>query len=279
MVAGDAPCGRSDIYSLGVVLYYLVSGAYPVRASSLGDLAGHYERGERTPLADLRPDLPDDFIRIVERACDPDPERRYPTIAAVKEALSRTLGWDTWTRKQPVVTAAQTDQPSGASLPLGLSTPIPPAPARQPLPYGLIAVAVAAMAIGGSVAWSLLPRIAGLRGHSTSFVTDSQRGAGTTAATPAEVRLALGSAAGADPALTPLVIEQLAQDLSSSPPFRVIAPVAVEPMLGQPVAAIMHAVDADVYVEVAVTRRDTGMQARLEVVRAGGRRHVPSRRR
>ena len=103
VVSGDPPSGRSDIYGLGVVLFYLVSGAYPVRASSLGDLAGRYERGERTPLADLRPDLPDDFIRIVERACDPDPDRRYSTIAAVKEALSRTLGWDTWTRKQPVV--------------------------------------------------------------------------------------------------------------------------------------------------------------------------------
>ena len=76
---------------LGVVLFDLVSGAYPVRASSLADLAGRYERGERTPLADFRPDLPDDFIRIVERACDPEPERRYSTIAAVKEALSRTL--------------------------------------------------------------------------------------------------------------------------------------------------------------------------------------------
>src|SRR5205085_1736076 len=157
----------------------------PVRASSLAELAGRYERGERTPLADLRPDLPDDFIRIVERACDTDPERRYSTVAGVKEALSRTLGWDTWTRKQPVVAAA-----------------------------------------------------------------------------------------GADPALTPLVIEQLAQDLSSSPPFRVIAPVAVEPMLGQPPAAIMHAVDADVYVEVAVTRRGSAMEARLEVVRAGGQTHA-----
>jgi hypothetical protein len=81
--------------------------------------------------------------------------------------------------------------------------------------------------------------------------------------------LALGSAAGADPALTPLVIEQLAQDLSSSPPFRVIAPVAVELMYGQPIDAIMHAVDADVYLEVAVSRRDTGVHARLNVVRAG----------
>lgn len=270
VVSGDPPSGRSDIYGLGVVLFYLVSGAYPVRASSLGDLAGRYERGERTPLADLRPDLPDDFIRIVERACDPDPDRRYSTIAAVKEALSRTLGWDTWTRKQPVVAAGIAEVPSSGTTPTALATPIPPAPARPATPYGLIAVAVAAIAIGGSVAWSLLPRITGLRGASTSLATTGARGTAATTGTPAEVRLALGSAAGADPALTPLVIEQLAQDLSSSPPFRVIAPVAVEPMLGQPAAAIMHAVDADVYVEVSVTRRGTGMQARLEVSRAGG---------
>ena len=270
VVSGDPPSGRSDIYGLGVVLFYLVSGAYPVRASSLGDLAGHYERGERTPLADLRPDLPDDFIRIVERACDPDPERRYSTIAGVKEALSRTLGWDTWTRKQPVVASGATDQPSGASTPLGLSTPIPPAPPRQSTPYGLIAVAVAAIAIGGSVAWSLLPRVTGLLRAVDVHCATARAAPERPTGTPAEVRLALGSAAGADPALTPLVIEQLAQDLSSSPPFRVIAPVAVEPMLGQPAAAIMHAVDADVYVEVAVTRRGTGMQARLDVVRAGG---------
>ena len=266
---GAPPSSRSDIYSLGVVLYYLVSGACPVRASSLADLAARYERGERMPLADLRPDLPDDFIRIVERACDPDPERRYPTIAAVKEALSRTLGWDTWTRKQPVTASGVGEVPpsAGERAPAALPTPAPAAPPRQTLPYGLIAVAVAAVVIGGSVAWSLLPRGTGLRGHSTSIATAAP-GLATTGAR-ADVRVALGSAAGADPALTPLVIEQLAQDLSSSPPFRVIAPVAVEPMLGQPAAAIMHAVDADVYVDVAVSRLQPGMQARLTVVRAG----------
>ena len=272
VVSGDTPSGRSDIYSLGVVLFYLVSGAYPVRASSLSELAGRYERGERTPLADLRPDLPDDFIRIVERACDLEPDRRYSTIAGVKEALSRTLGWDTWTRKHPLAAAsAVSEVPSGPAQPLGLATPVPPAPSRQPMPYGMIAVAVAAIAIGGAVAWSLLSGVTGLRGISSSISTPGAGTPGVTTSAP-DQRLALGSAAGADPVLTPLVIEQLAQDLSSSPPFRVIAPVAVEPMLGQPVAAIMHAVDADVYVEVAVTRRDTGMHARLQVVRAGGSR-------
>jgi tetratricopeptide (TPR) repeat protein len=271
VAAGAGPSTRSDIYSLGVVLYYLVSGAYPVRAASLAELVTCYERGERMPLADLRPDLPDDFIRIVERACEPDADRRYSTIAAVKEALSRTLGWDTWTRKHPVTTSEAAPPPLATDVSVPLATPVPPARPGQTLPYGLIAVAIGAVLIGGSVAWTLLPRGTGLRGHSTSIATMGGGVGGGPAPTSAnaDVRLALGSANGADPALTPLVIEQLAQDLSSSPPVRVIAPVAVETMLGQPVEAIMQAVDADVYVEVAMTRRAADVLARLTVVRTG----------
>jgi serine/threonine protein kinase/tetratricopeptide (TPR) repeat protein len=273
VAAGAGPSPRGDIYSLGVVLYYLVSGAYPVRASSPAELVACYQRGERMPLADLRPDLPDDFIRIVERACEPDADRRYSTIAAVKEALSRTLGWDTWTRKHPVTTPSAGQPNVTVDVPPPLATPVPAAaPPRQTLPYGLIAVAIGAVVIGGSVAWSLLPRGTGLRGHSTSIATMGGASGRDTASSTAttDVRLALGSATGADPALTPLVIEQLSQDLSSSPPFRVIAPVAVEPMLGQPIEAIMQAVTADVYVEVGMVRRDADIVARVAVVRADG---------
>ncbi len=266
VATGRAPSSRSDIYSLGVVMYFLVSGAFPVRAASLGDLAVRHQRGERIPLADLRPDLPDDFIRIVERACEPDEERRYLTIAAVKEALSRTLGWDTWTRKQPVTDGNVGEAPRpGEPVAPGLATPA--VPWHRSLPYGLIAVAVAAVTIGGTVAWSLLPR--GLGGVGPASVSGPVAPGGSAVEPGGDVRLALGSADGADPALTPLVIEQLVQDLSSSPPFRVIAPVAVEPMVGQPVEAKMHAVDADVYLEVAASRQGGGMQARLDVIRPG----------
>jgi serine/threonine-protein kinase len=269
VVAGAAPSPRSDIYSLGVVLYYLVSGAYPVRATSVAELAARYDRSERMPLADLRPDLPDDFIRIVERACDPDVERRYATIAAVKEALSRTLGWDTWTRKPPVTT------PSGEAAAPGppAVTPTPvPAAVTSSLPWGVIAIAAGAVLVGGIAAWSILPRDLTFRGRSTSLATSRpQQDVDVRAQTPgAALRLAFGSATGADPGLTPPVIAQLAQDLRSSPSFRVIAPVAVEPMLGQPIAAIMHAISADVYIEVAVSRQDAGMQAELKIQRAQG---------
>ena len=133
------------------------------------------------PLADLRPDLPDDFIRIVERACEPDPDRRYSTIAAVKEALSRTLGWDTWTRKHPVTTSGTGEMcrqcrghPAGAadSCPCRrhLDSRVPTVSSPSPLPPWPSAA---------SVAWSLLPRGPGLRGPSTSFATIVP-GTGTT---------------------------------------------------------------------------------------------------
>ncbi len=262
---GDSPSMRSDVYSLGVVLFHLVTGGYPVRAESPLDLSERYAHGERVPLADLRPDLPDDFIRIVERASEPDPERRYPTVAAVKDALSRTLGWDTWTRKQPVVAAGAGD------VAVASPTPDPAAAAPEPVrrrpPYGFVAIALGAVVIGAAVAWSLLPRGTLFRGYSSSIVGSS--GAGVVMASD-DVRLALGAGAGADPALTPLVIEQLAKDLASSPPFQVIAPVAVESMTGQPAAAIMDAVDADVFVQVVIGRDDDRMRARVDVIRAGG---------
>ena len=132
VAAGTPPSSRSDIYGLGVVLYYLVSGAFPVRASSVADLVARYTRGERMPLADLRPDLPDDFIRIVERASEQDQERRYPTIGAVKEALSRTLGWDTWTRKQPITSSGAGLVPAAAvEVATPVPTPLPPARSRS----------------------------------------------------------------------------------------------------------------------------------------------------
>ena len=67
----------SDIYSLGVLLYYLVSGSYPVEGATPNALASAHASGRRRLLVDRRPDLPPDFIHVVERAIARDPARRY----------------------------------------------------------------------------------------------------------------------------------------------------------------------------------------------------------
>jgi len=72
------PASRaSDIYSLGVLLYFLVSGAVPVEGDSANDIASAHASGTRRLLVDRRPDLPPEFIHVVERAISADPARRY----------------------------------------------------------------------------------------------------------------------------------------------------------------------------------------------------------
>jgi serine/threonine protein kinase len=78
----------SDTYSVGVVLYHVLTGAYPVEGNSLAALKEAHRDGLRTPLGVRRPDLPSSFVRIVEQALAPKSER-YATPAALGDALEK----------------------------------------------------------------------------------------------------------------------------------------------------------------------------------------------
>ena len=82
---------QSDLYSLGVLLYYLVTAKFPVNAGSMEQLARAHANRQRTPLRDLRPDLPEAFIATVERSLDSDPTRRYQSIGQFESALRESL--------------------------------------------------------------------------------------------------------------------------------------------------------------------------------------------
>jgi eukaryotic-like serine/threonine-protein kinase len=85
---GREPTVLSDLYSVGVLLYHLVTGHYPVSGESLEHLKEVHERGERRRLLDERTDLPDDFVEVVERALQPDPKRRYGSAGEMLDALT-----------------------------------------------------------------------------------------------------------------------------------------------------------------------------------------------
>jgi eukaryotic-like serine/threonine-protein kinase len=263
-VAGGAePSVRSDVYSLGAVLYYLVAGLDPVTLGD-GTLPGVVEAhraGRRVSLADARPDVPDDFIRVVERATDPDPARRFSSVSSLKDALSRTLGWDTWARKRGT-TDHGTDT-GQRHVPGGLvPTPLPPPPPAARWSAGLIAVALTALVVGALAVWFLLPRLVpGSGGGATARLA---------ASLPEDVRVALGALPASDETLTRNVVEQLAQDLTTSRRLRVITPAAVELFVGRPVTEIMQAVDADVFLEVDARRSGEDVEASVRIVRAGG---------
>jgi hypothetical protein len=60
-----------------------------VRGSSVARLIEAHQRGERGRLRDGRPDLPHQFVSLVERALDPDPARRFASAGEMESALGR----------------------------------------------------------------------------------------------------------------------------------------------------------------------------------------------
>ena len=88
VLAGSAPTVQSDIYSLGVLLYHLATKSYPVRGRTIREVREAHERGERIGIRSVRSDLRPTLARVIERACDPRPERRYANADAFARALS-----------------------------------------------------------------------------------------------------------------------------------------------------------------------------------------------
>lgn len=119
--------GRSDLYSLGVVLYEIATGSPPFRVKSLSEAVFKHISTPPEPPSSIQPDLPPALEDVILRCLAKRPEDRFANGRELANALDGALG-DTELRT--IITAPR---PDVAATPTPISiTPLASAPASAP---------------------------------------------------------------------------------------------------------------------------------------------------
>jgi serine/threonine protein kinase len=106
-----------DQYSLGCVMYYLLTGRFPFPGKAAVEKMVGHQLKQATPVRELEPTIPEELAEVVARLMQKDPAARYPSCLEVVEALRPSAEIPKRRVSRPVPT---------------IKTPVEPAP--RPVP-------------------------------------------------------------------------------------------------------------------------------------------------
>ncbi|UJR79762.1 Serine/threonine protein kinase PrkC, regulation of stationary phase [Sandaracinus amylolyticus] len=172
---------RTDLYSLGVILYEALAGTRPFDGRTLAALVIRIHKGECEPLRVLAPQLQQGLIDAIMRAMSPDRERRFPSARAMLGALlpyaegtyvasldtlreavaeSATMQAPASTPRQPVITPTRIHADRNADPAAVTLDAVADAERRRSAMVArsrgiLVATALVMLLVGGAVVWAL----------------------------------------------------------------------------------------------------------------------------
>jgi serine/threonine-protein kinase len=86
-LAANDVTGVSDLYSLGITMYQLLTGMTPFRSDSIQKLMDKIMHDQHTPVSRIRDDLPPGIDAVLDRMLNKKPENRFQNGRAVAVAL------------------------------------------------------------------------------------------------------------------------------------------------------------------------------------------------
>jgi eukaryotic-like serine/threonine-protein kinase len=245
VLAGGEATARSDIYSIGVLLYHLVTNAYPAKATSLQELREAHAQNRRISLRDARPGLGVGLVQVIEKAIEPDAAHRYQTAGEMRAALDHVLN----------VPEPREDRARQVSIrPQPLVAGLQGTRAVRALPY-ITGVAIAAILIAAALAWQAFrptPTVAPVQPRVIAVLD-----------------LAAGNGVNAEEALG--VTESLHDLLSTIDTLRVVSRRSVQVVSKSdlPSPELAGKLNADTLIEGRLEQADRAYRLSLRLIRAG----------
>jgi len=140
---------RSDLWSLGIITYQMVTGELPFDSEGVGDLLIRITMSEPKPPSELEPSLPKAFDEWFARACHKDADKRFSSAREMAEALARVAGIESKASRAGVEKASaeaaseldweEVELPGASIAPPSLLESEPPAALPPPPPAPRVA--------------------------------------------------------------------------------------------------------------------------------------------
>jgi serine/threonine-protein kinase len=142
---------RGDVYAFGVILYEMLTGAFPFDAETYNELIVKIATEEPTPITTLLPDLDPELVEVIARAMARDRNRRYGSVAELATALEPFAGGVTVRRGRsvsgPPVRVFSQRVPRGPGPRSLAAMPTEPARPSEPTPSSVKVAQVAAVSV------------------------------------------------------------------------------------------------------------------------------------